>query len=138
VKRKSEEADPRGTTPTDSRALSGLTPPIPDTAEGRVPRPFRRIGRQDRRIDRQGGHPRPLTQRTGFIAPDPGLIRVEGKRRRGGRVVVGMVMGAPFMVRIPHHMMKGHVLQLQRMNRSPNEKQRPSGKMTEPCHERRK
>ena len=126
-----------GTAPADSSALIGLTPSTPDAAEGRVPRPFRRIGRQDRRIDRQGRHPRPLTERTGPVTSDPGLIRVEGKRRRGGRVVIGMVMGAPFVVRIPHHMMKGHVLQLQRMNRCPNEKQAPSGKLTEPCHERR-
>ena len=138
MKRKSEEADPRGTTPTHSNALSGLTPSIPDAAKGHAPRPFRGIGRQDRRIDRQGGHPGPLTQLTGRIARDPRLLRIEGKRRRRGRVVVGMVMGAPFVVRIPHYMMEGHMLQLQRMNRSPNEKQRPSGKMTEPCHERRK
>ena len=137
MKRKSEKARPRGTAPTDSSALSGLSPSIPDAAEGRAPRPFRCIGRQDRRVPRQGGHPRPLTERTGPVARDPGLIRVEGKRRRGGRLVVGMVMGATFMVRPPHHMMKGHVLQLQRMNRSPNEKQAPRSKMTEPCHERR-
>ena len=137
MKRKSEEVGPRGTAPADSSALIGLTPSIQNGTEGRAPRPFWCIGRHDRRIHRQGGHTRPLTQWTGSIARDPGLIRIEGKWRRGGRVVVGMVMGAPFVVRIPHHMMEGHVLQLQRMNCSPNEKQAPSGKMTEPCHERR-
>jgi len=138
VKRKSEEAGPRGTAPTNSGALSGLTPSIPNAAEGRAPRPFRHIGRQDRSIDRQSGHPRPLTQWTGPIARYPWLFPIKGKRRHGGRLVVGMVMGTPFVVCIPHHMMEGHVLQLQRMNRSPNEKQAPRGKMTEPCHERRK
>ena len=138
MKRKSEKADPRGTAPTDSSALIGLTPPISDTAEGHAPRPFRHIGTQVWRIDRQGRHPRPLAQWTGPVARDPGLFRIDGKRRREGRVVVGMVVGTPFMVCIPHHMMERHVFQLQRMNRSPNEKQGPSGKMTEPFHEWRK
>lgn len=132
VKLKSEEADPRGTSPTHSDAFIGLPPSIPNAAEGRAPRPLRSIGRHNQRIDRQGRHSRPLTERTGPIARDPRLIPLKGTWRRWGRIVIGMVMSTSFVVRTPHHMMKGHVLQLQRMNCSPNEEQAPSGKMTEP------
>ena len=121
-----------------SPITGGPRQPIPVPSSG-SPHPSRTLPRVARRAhsDASEGKSGASTAKAGTpsthtgTGPSPVTPGSSASMGSGaaGRVVVGMVMGAPFMVRIPHHMMERHVFQLQRMNCSPK-KQTPSGKMT--------